>query len=88
MGARVRLAAAVLAVPALAGLVIEGLVAGLTFGAMLRWATIWVAGVLATAALLTALSAYRGADRAQRRGERLAGSDVGLVPPRRPRDED
>jgi hypothetical protein len=39
--------------------------------------------VLAVMAVLTAVHALGGADRAQRRGERLAGDDVRLTPPPR-----
>ena len=40
------------------------------------------------ALVLVALSALQGADRAQKRGERLSGEDVGLLPTRRDRPQD
>ena len=42
-------------------------------------AIVLVVGVVA----LVAVSALKGADRAQKRGERLSGDDVGLLPTRR-----
>lgn len=84
--ARLRVCAMLLAVLAVAGLIFEGLVTGLAFTVMVRWAAILVAAVLVCAAVLVALDALRGADAAQRRGERLSGDDVGLIPPRRPRE--
>lgn len=85
VGAVMRPAAAVLALGALAGVVWEGLTEGLTFGVLARWGGLLVAGLLVVAAVATALSALRGMGRAQRRGERLAGRDVRLTPPRRER---
>jgi hypothetical protein len=83
LAARLRVAVIVLGVLALAGAVGEGLIVGLTFAVLIRWGSAFLAALLVVAAVLTALSAYRGADTAQRRGERLSGDDVGLVPPRR-----
>ncbi len=85
VGSRLRPVAGVLALGALAGVVVEGLTEGLTFGVMVRWAGILVAAVLVVAALLTAFSALRGMARASQRGERLASPDVGLKPPARRR---
>lgn len=86
LGARLRAAAAVLGVVAVIGVVIDGLQSGLTFAVMVRWTGAFVLGLLLVAAGFVAVHALRGADTAQRRGESLSGPDVGLVPPRRPRD--
>jgi hypothetical protein len=83
LAARLRVAVVVLGILALAGAVGEGLISGLTFAVLIRWGSGFLAALLVSSAVLTALSAYRGADTAQRRGERLSGEDVGLVPPRR-----
>ena len=48
----------------------------------------FVAVVLVADVVLVAFSALGGADRAQKRGERLAAGDVGLIPARRAREED
>lgn len=53
--------------------------------AVLRWGSAAVAALVLTTAVLVALQAYRAADLAQGRGERLSADDVRLVPPR-PRD--
>ncbi|MGH8885042.1 MAG: hypothetical protein ACRDYX_07700 [Egibacteraceae bacterium] len=79
-------AAAVLGVVAVVGVVIDGLQSGLTFAVMVRWTGVFVLGLLLVVAVFVAAHALRGADAAQRRGDSLSGPDVGLVPPRRPRD--
>lgn len=86
LAARLRTVTVVLAVLAVAATVIDGLLGGLTFGVMLRWAGVFVVAMLLCAGVSVAVQALRGVDAAQRRGERLSGGDVGLVPPRRPRD--
>jgi hypothetical protein len=86
--ARLRRLLPAIAVLAVLGAAVEAMGAGLSAALVLRWAT--VVGVVAVAALavLTAVHALGGADRAQRRGERLAGQDVRLLPARRRRDRD
>lgn len=83
LAGRLRAAAVVLAVATLLAMVVDGVVRGLSFGAMVVWLSVFVVSFLITAAAMVALHALRGADRAQRRGERLSGDDVGLVPRRR-----
>lgn len=78
----VRTGAAVLAVLTLIGVVVDGLVSGLTFALMLRWLSLLLAGIVLLAGISAAVHALRGAQAAQRRGERLSGDDVGLLPPR------
>lgn len=78
--------AGVLAVVAVVGAVVEALLVGLYFSLLIRWASGFVAALLIATAITVALHAYRGADSAQRRGERLSGPDVGLLPPRPRRD--
>ena len=73
-----------LAVLALVALVVDGLANGLSFAIMARWAGVFLLAMTLSAAVLVAVHALRGADDAQRRGERLSGGDVGLIPPRRP----
>ena len=79
---RLRRSAAVLAVVALAGLVVHGLLRGLSFGVMGLWAGLFVVGLVLVAAVLVALHALHGTATAQARGERLSGDDVGLLPRR------
>lgn len=88
LGRRLWTAATVLGVLALVGVVVDSLVlseGGLSFGVMARWGGLGLALFVVVAAALAALHAYRGAEAAQRRGERLAGEDVGLLPRRRRR---
>lgn len=86
LGERLRSAAGLLGVIAVAGVMVDGLRSGLTFAVMVRWGTAYVIGLLLVAAVLVAVQALRCADMAQRRGESLSGADVGLVPPRPPRE--
>jgi hypothetical protein len=86
LAVRLRGAAVLLGVVAVAGIIVDGLRSGLTFAVMVRWAGMFVLGVLLVAAVLVALHALHGADIVQRRGESLSGPDVGLVPPRRSRE--
>ncbi|MGH8932603.1 MAG: hypothetical protein ACRDZO_18760 [Egibacteraceae bacterium] len=83
---RLRVAAGLLALCAVVGVIVDGLRSGLTFAVMVRWVGIFAVAMLVVAAGLVAIHAFRGAERAQRRGESLSGSDVGLIPPRRPRE--
>ena len=83
LAARLRATAAVLAVATLLAMVVDGVVRGLSFGAMVVWVSVFVGSLVVVTAVTVALHALRGADRAQRRGERLSGDDVGLVPRRR-----
>ncbi|MEX0659751.1 MAG: hypothetical protein WD080_11510 [Egibacteraceae bacterium] len=66
------------------GMLVEVARGGSVWAAALRWATTAVAGALLVTAVLVALQAYRAADAAQRRGDRLSGDDVRRAPPRRP----
>jgi hypothetical protein len=70
---------------AILGAVIDGLVRGLTFAVLARWVGLYLAGWLVASAVVVAVHAGRRAGAAQRRGERLSGDDVGLIPPRRRR---
>jgi hypothetical protein len=81
----VRIGAGVLAVLALIGVVVDGLMSGLSFGLMVRWLSLLVVGILLLTGVSAAVTAVRGASAAQRRGERLSEHDVGLLPPRRRR---
>jgi hypothetical protein len=65
--------------------VIEGLVQGLTFAVLARWAGAYLAAWLVVSAVVVAVHAMHRASKAQRRGERLSDDDVGLIPPRRRR---
>ncbi|MGH8910735.1 MAG: hypothetical protein ACRD0K_30630 [Egibacteraceae bacterium] len=83
LAGRLRGAAGLLGVVAVAGVIVDGLRSGLTFAVMVRWMGVFVLGMLVVTAVLVALHALRGADAAARRGESLSRPDVGLVPPRR-----
>jgi hypothetical protein len=67
----------------LVGLVVDAVAGGLTAEKVLRWVSAALATALVATAVLAALHALRGADSAQKRGERLAGDDVRLRPARR-----
>jgi len=86
LAARVRTSVAVLAALALVAVLVDGLVNGLSFTVMIRWLSAFVVGLVVVIGVNVALHALRGAGTAQRQGERLAGDDVGLVPPRRRSD--
>ena len=77
-------AVAVLAVPTLVAVVVDGARGGLSGALLLRWAAALGAVWTVVAMVLVALHALRVANDAQRRGERLSGDDVGLAPRRRP----
>lgn len=86
LGRRLWTAATILGGLALVAVVVDSLFlseGGLSFGVMARWGGAGLALFVLVAAALVGLHAYRGADAAQRRGERLAGDDVGLLPGRR-----
>ncbi len=88
LGRRLWTVATVLGVLALIGVVVDSLIlsdGGLSFGVMARWGGLGLALFVVAAAVFVALHAYRGAEAAQRRGERLASEDVGLLPRRRRR---
>ena len=69
---------------AFAAVVVDGLLRGLTFSIMLLWAGVYAVALVVVTAVLVAVHALRGAGESERRGERLAGPDVGLRPRRRP----
>ncbi len=73
---------------AVLGATAELVTVGFSAVLVVRWLTILVVLVLVTMAVLTAAHAMGGADRAQRRGERLASDDVRLTPPPRRRWKD
>jgi hypothetical protein len=72
----------VLAALALLGCVVDGVVNGLTFALMGRWVGLFAVVMLVATAVTTALHALGGADRAGKRGVRLASPDVGIGPRR------
>jgi sugar phosphate permease len=82
LAVRLRTAAGILGIFAVLGVVVDGLRIGLTFAVMVRWAGVFVLGMLVVTAVLVALHALRGADTAARRGESLSGPDIGVVPRR------
>ncbi len=75
----------VFAALALAGTIAEGLIAGLTFAVLFRWAALFVTALLGAATLISAGYAVLAMRRAQRSGQRLSDRDVGLLPSRRER---
>ena len=79
---RLQTTAGALAALAVLGCVVDGVLNGLTFALMGRWAGIFVVLTLAATAVITALHALGGAGRAEERGERLASPDVGIAPRR------
>lgn len=82
-----RLAVGLITVGVLVGAVVDGLLRGLTFQTLGRWAGIYVVVLVLVAAVVTAVHALRGAGRAGSRGERLTSDDVGLLPRRRPEED-
>jgi hypothetical protein len=85
LAARLRMLAVVVGGLTFVGVVADGLVQGLTFAVLGRWVGISLAALLVLSALVVAVDAFQGVSAAQRRGDRLSGDDVGLVPPRRRR---
>jgi hypothetical protein len=88
---RLRMVATATAAVALAGMLANGALRGFGTGLLVGWASLYVVAVLLGTAVLTGLHAVRGVNEATRRGERLSGADVGLLPPRRdagPRRQD
>lgn len=61
----------------------DALLNGLSIGRLAVWAFVLVVGIVVADTAFVAVHALRGADRAQRRGERLSSDDVGLLPTRR-----
>jgi hypothetical protein len=86
LAGRLRVAAITLGIVAISATVVEGMVDGLTFRVLGRWAAAYAAVLVLVSGVLVGVHAYRGADSAQRRGERLGSGDVGLLPPRRRQD--
>lgn len=80
---RLRLVAGGMVVVAAIGLLVEVVLGGSVLAAVMRWAGGTVALALVVTVGLVAAQAYRAADTAQRRGQRLSSDGVGLVPPRR-----
>lgn len=70
-----------LAAVAVAGATVQGLVSGLTFSVLGQWAALFAVVLIVAWAAVIAIHAAGGARRARRRGERLSGDDVRLVPP-------
>jgi len=85
LAGQLRAAVKVVGAAALFGAAAQSARMGIDGAVLLRWLTAFVALTLLCAAVLVALHAYRGATRVHERGERLAGDDVGLIPPRPPR---
>lgn len=88
LGRRLRWAAAVVGALTVLAVLVAGLRGGLSAGDVLRWIGAGVVVLLVAAAVLGGLHALRAAGSAQRRGERLSGDDVGLLPPRRRPEEE
>lgn len=83
---RLRVLSAAVGALAGGGVAVEAALGAAVVPAAMRWATGAGAALVLGTAVLVALQAYRAADTAQRRGERLSVDDVGLVPPRRQRE--
>lgn len=84
---RLRVLAAAVGVLACGGVVVEVALGTAIVPAAVRWTTGGLVVLVVGAAVLVALQAYRAADTAQRRGERLTAGDVGFLPPRRQRED-
>ncbi len=81
-GRRVKRSATILGGGALVGWLVAGLVTGsLTASGLATWVAVALAGMFVVEVVVVGGSAARGMLRAGDRGERLAGSDVGLLPP-------
>jgi hypothetical protein len=79
---RMRTSAMVLGAVGLAGWLVTGFVAGgLTLGGLGAWLAMVVLGMFVVEVVVVGGSALRGMLRAGDQGERLAGGDVGLLPP-------
>lgn len=72
----------VLGAVGLAGWLVTGIATGgLTVGALGAWLALVALGMFVVEVVVVGGSALRGMLRAGDRGERLAGGDVGLLPP-------
>lgn len=79
---RMRTSAMVLGAVGLAGWLATGIMAGdLTVRALGTWLAMVVLGMFIVEVVVVGGSALRGMLRAGAQGERLAGGDVGLLPP-------
>jgi hypothetical protein len=79
---RMRTSAMVLGAVALMGWLATGIVTGgLTVRALGAWLAVVILGMFVVEVVVVGGSALRGMLRAGDRGERLAGGDVGLLPP-------
>lgn len=83
---RLRVLTAAVGALAGAGVAVESALGAAIVPAVVRWATGALVVLVLGTAVFVALHAYRAADTAQRRGERLSADDVGLAPPRRQRE--
>ncbi len=82
-GRRVRLTAATVGVLVLLGWLVAGLLGdGLALGDLGDWVGLGLGVVVVGEVVVVGSAAVRAERRAAVRGERLAGSDVGLLPPR------
>jgi hypothetical protein len=79
---RLQTTAGIIAALAVIGCVVDGALNGLTFALMAKWAGLFAVTLLVTTAVVTAFHALGGADRADKRGERLSSPDVGISPRR------
>lgn len=81
-GRRVQRSASILGASAVVGWLVSGLVTGgLDGSGLATWLALALAGMFVVEVVVVGGSAARGMLRAGDRGERLAGSDVGLLPP-------
>lgn len=92
---RLRVSAVVLGAGAVVGWITTGLVTdGLVLGDLGTWVGLALLGMFLVELVVVGGSALRGMLRAGDRGDRLAGGDVGLLPPQltrrrsQPSDED
>lgn len=79
---RLQTSAGIIAALVVIGCVVDGALNGLTFALMGKWAGLFAVLMLAATAVVTAFHALGGADRADKRGERLSSPDVGISPRR------
>jgi hypothetical protein len=88
-GHRIRRSALVIGMLVLVVWIVTGLAGdGITLPALGSWVGVGLGAMVFTELVVVGTAAMQAERRAARHGERLSRSDVGLLPPRRRRDDD
>lgn len=88
LGRRLRRAATVVGAAVGVVALLDAVLNELALSRLMAWVGVFILCVVVADTVFVALHALSGAERAQKRGERLAADDVGLLPRRRGRASD